>query len=200
MYQHITLAITGASGLPYSLRLLECLKQFPIKISLVLSQAAHVVATLESDLTLPAKPESLKQFLEKLYPEGPGELVVYGYQEWTAPIASGSGCADAMVVCPCTSGALAAMALGTSDNLLERAADVMLKERKPLLVVLRETPLSTIHLENAVKLSQAGAVIMPACPGFYQKPQTIEDLVDFMVARILDHLKLPHSLLPRWGS
>lgn len=200
MYKHITLAMTGASGLPYAFRLLECLKQHPIKISLVLSQAAHVVAALESDMTLPTKPDSLQAFFMERYPDGPGQLEVYGYQQWTAPIASGSGCADAMVVCPCTSGTMSAIAHGGCDNLLERAADVMLKERKPLLIVLRETPLSTIHLENALKLSQSGAVIMPACPGFYQHPQSIDDLVDFMVARILDHLKIPQTLLPRWGE
>ena len=105
-----------------------------------------------------------------------------------------------MVVCPCTTGSLAAIANGNSDNLMERAADVMLKEQRKLILVVRETPLSVIHLENMLKLARAGACILPANPGFYHQPQTIDDLVDFIVARILDHMQIEHGLLPRWGE
>ena len=117
-----------------------------------------------------------------------------------APMASGSNPGDAMAICPCTMGTLGAIANGLADNLIERAADVMLKERRPLVLVPRETPLSAIHLENMLKLARAGAVILPPAPGFYTHPQTVADLVDFVVARVLDHLAVPHALLPRWGD
>jgi 4-hydroxy-3-polyprenylbenzoate decarboxylase len=117
-----------------------------------------------------------------------------------APVASGSNPADAMAICPCTMGTLAAVACGLADNLIARAADVMLKERRPLVLVPRETPLSTIHLENMLKLAHAGAVILPPAPGFYYRPQTVADLVDFVVARTLDQLGVPHTLGPRWGD
>jgi len=124
---------------------------------------------------------------------------VFGREDWMAPVASGSNPADAMVVCPCSMGTLAAIAQGLADNLIERAADVMLKERRPLLLVPRETPLSTIHLENMLRLSRAGAVIIPPSPGFYTRPQSIDDIVDFIVARILDQLQVPNALTARWG-
>ena len=115
-------------------------------------------------------------------------------------VASGSNPADAMAVCPCSMGMLAAIAHGLADNLIERAADVMLKERRPLVLVPRETPLSVIHLDNMLKVAQAGAVILPPTPGFYTHPQTIADLVDFVVARVLDQLRVPHDLVARWGG
>ena len=117
-----------------------------------------------------------------------------------APVASGSNPADAMAICPCSMGTLGAIAHGLADNLIERAADVMLKERRPLVLVPRETPLSVIHLDNMSKLAHAGAVILPPSPGFYTHPQTIDDLVDFVVARVLDQLRVPHALVPRWGE
>ena len=117
-----------------------------------------------------------------------------------APIASGSNPADAMAICPCSMGTLGAIAHGLADNLIERAADVMLKERRPLVLVPRETPLSAIHLDNMLKLAQAGAVILPPAPGFYTHPRSVEDIVDFVVARILDQLRVPHDLVPRWGA
>ena len=199
-HKTITLAITGASGLPYTVRLLECLINAGKTVYVVMSQAASVVAALETELNLPGKIENLEAFLIDSFQAKPNQLRVFGNTQWTAPIASGSGAADAMVVCPCSSGALAAIANGISDNLLERAADVMLKERKQLILVHRETPVSEIHLENMLKLTRMGATILPASPGFYHKPQTINDLVDFVVARILDHLKVEHSLIPRWGE
>jgi len=127
-------------------------------------------------------------------------LTVFGREDWTAPIASGSHRAQHMVVCPCTTGSLAAIANGNSDNLMERAADVMLKEQRKLIMVVRETPLSIIHLDNMLKLAKAGATIMPANPGFYYQPESLQELVDFVVARILDHLSIEHELLPRWGE
>jgi len=128
-----------------------------------------------------------------------GQIEVFSREDWNAPIASGSSAADAMAICPCTVGTLGAIAAGLADNLIERAADVMLKERRPLVLVPRETPLSAIHLENMLKLARAGAVILPPTPGFYTKPQTVDDIVDFVVARVLDHLGVGHTLVPRWG-
>ena len=128
-----------------------------------------------------------------------GHLSVFGPDEWTAPVASGSGAPKQMVVCPCTMGTLSAIAMGASDNLLERAADVVIKERGSLILVPREMPYSSIHLENMLKLSRMGVTIIPASPGFYTKPQTVADLVDSVVGRILDHLGIEHRLLPRWG-
>jgi 4-hydroxy-3-polyprenylbenzoate decarboxylase len=125
---------------------------------------------------------------------------VYGEKEWFAPAASGSNPADAMVVCPCSMGSLAAMAHGLADNLIERAADVMLKEKHPLILVPRETPFSLIHLRNMTQLAESGATILPANPGFYHRPQSVNEVVDFIVARILDQLNIPHTLLPRWGE
>jgi flavin prenyltransferase len=127
-------------------------------------------------------------------------LRAFGREEWFAPVASGSNPPDAMVICPCTMGSLAAIAAGLADNLIERAADVMLKERRPLILVPRETPLSAIHLENMLKLARAGAVILPANPGFYHRPQDVGGVIDFIVARILDHLGVAHALMPRWGA
>jgi 4-hydroxy-3-polyprenylbenzoate decarboxylase len=129
-----------------------------------------------------------------------GQLRVYGREDWYAPVASGSNPADAMVVCPCSMGTLAAIASGMSDNLIERAADVMLKEQKQLILVPREAPFSTLHLENMLKLSRMNAVILPANPGFYHRPQSLEDIVDFIVARILDQLGVEHALMERWGE
>ena len=130
----------------------------------------------------------------------PEQLQVFAREDWNAPIASGTGAADAMVVCPCTMGALAAIAHGMSDNLIERAADVMLKEGRKLILVPRETPFSAIHLENMLKLSRMGAVILPPNPGFYHLPQSVGDMVDFIVAKILDQLGVEHRLVERWGS
>lgn len=197
--QRITLAFTGASGMPYGLRLLECLLQADRTVWLLISQAAHVVASHECDEILPAQPRAAQAQLSARYGAKPGQLQVFGREDWLAPVASGSNPADAMVVCPCSMGTLAAIAQGLADNLIERAADVMLKERRPLVLVPRETPLSTIHLENMLRLSRAGAVIVPPAPGFYTRPQSVTDMVDFVVARILDQLHVPNELTPRWG-
>jgi 4-hydroxy-3-polyprenylbenzoate decarboxylase len=124
----------------------------------------------------------------------------FGREEWFAPMASGSNPGDAMVICPCTMGTLAAVAAGLADSLIERAADVMLKEKRKLILVPRETPLSAIHLENMLRLDRAGALILPANPGFYHRPRSVEDVVDFVVARVLDHLGIAHTLVARWGE
>lgn len=199
-HKHIILAFTGASGAPYGLRLLEMLLQADCQVDLVFSKAAQMVFALETDLSLPSRPTELAAFFQQRYQVESGRLRVYGREDWLAPMASGSHTAKAMVVCPCTSGTLAAIAHGMSDNLIERAADVMIKEQRQLVLVPRETPFSAIHLENMASLARLGVCIMPANPGFYHKPQGINDLVDFVVARLLDHLHIEHDLLPRWGE
>ena len=196
----LTLALTGASGLAYGLRLLECLLAQGAHVRLLASQAAHVVAAQELRLTLPARPAEMENWLRERYPGQPGSLRVYGREDWFAPVASGSGASEAMVVCPCSMGTLAAIAQGLSDNLIERAADVTIKEGRKLILVPRETPFSALHLENMLKLSRLGAVILAANPGFYHHPQRIEDLIDFIVARILDQLGMQNELVPRWGE
>ena len=196
----VTVAFTGASGLPYGLRLLECLIAARARVFLLYSPAAQVVARQELELTLPTQPAAAAAYFAERYRAEPGQLTVFGREDWMSPVASGSNPADAMAVCPCSMGTLGALAAGLADNLIERAADVMLKERRTLVLVPRETPLSAIHLENMLKLSRAGAVILPPSPGFYGHPRTIEDLVDFVVARVLDQLGVEHSLGPRWGA
>jgi 4-hydroxy-3-polyprenylbenzoate decarboxylase len=196
----VTLAFTGASGMPYGMRLLECLLRSSTRVYLIYSQAAQIVARQEMNLSLPARASDAAEFLNDRYSPQEGQLRVFGREEWFAPVASGSNPADAMVICPCTMGTLAAVSTGLSDNLIERAADVMLKERRPLILVPRETPLSTIHLENMLRLSRAGATILPANPGFYHHPDSVDALVDFVVARVLDQLRIDHGLLSRWGE
>jgi 4-hydroxy-3-polyprenylbenzoate decarboxylase len=195
--KRVTLAWTGASGLRYGLRLLECLLVAGCRVDLLVSQAARIVARQELDLALPGDTAELVAFLQARYP---GDLHAHAEKEWFAPAASGSNPADAMVVCPCTMGSLAAIAHGLADNLIERAADVMLKEKRPLILVPRETPFSLIHLRNMTQLAEAGATILPANPGFYQRPESVDQVVDFVVARILDQLAVPHRLMARWGD
>lgn len=200
--ERITVALTGASGIQYGLRLIECLVASHVVVNVLLSKAALVVLAMEMDIDLSAKPTLQKTRLCRLFQieENSPLLYIFSDQEWTAPIASGSNISRAMVVCPCTTGTLASIAHGSSDNLIERAADVTLKERKDLILVVRETPFSEIHLKNMLTLSQAGALIMPANPGFYHRPTTVADLVDFMVARILDQLHIPQNLMRKWGE
>jgi len=196
----VTLAFTGASGLPYGMRLLECLLRSGAKVQLIYSQAAQIVTKQELDFTLPNRPQEAEQMLTERMGEFSGTLKVYGIQDWYAPMASGSNLGDAMVVCPCTVGTLGKIAGGISDDLICRAADVMLKEKRTLILVPREMPFSAIHLENMLKLSHAGAVIMPPNPGFYHHPQSVQDIVDFVVARILDHLGVAQQLVKKWGE
>jgi len=196
----IILALTGASGAPYALRLLQCLLEKQRPVYLLVSRAAQMVLQMESDLDIPARPAEMQAWLCEYYQVDSSLLTVFGREQWTAPIASGSHTAGHMVICPCTTGTLAAVANGNSDNLIERAADVMLKEQRKLIMVVREMPLSVIHLENMLRLARAGATIMPANPGFYYQPQSVSELVDFVVARILDHLEVEHTLVTRWGE
>jgi flavin prenyltransferase len=195
----IAVAITGASGVIYGLTLIEKLLQLGETVYLMISKAGLLVIAMETDLKLSHQTAQTEDFLNGYFGAKPGQLRVFGQEEWTAPVASGSNAPRAMVVCPCTSGTLAAIAHGLSQNLIERAADVVLKERRLLILVHRETPLSGIHLENMLTLTRVGAVILPANPGFYHAPKHINELVIFIVARILDQLRIEHSLLPRWG-
>lgn len=196
----ITVAFTGASGLPYGLRLVECLLAAGVQVQLLYSQVAQIVARQEMDLALPSRAAEAERLLAERFGPAPGQLKVYGREEWFAPPASGSNPPDAMVICPCTMGTLAAVAAGLSKDLIERAADVVLKEGRKLILVPRETPFSQIHLENMLRLARAGAVILPPNPGFYNRPQSVAELVDFVVARILDQLGVPHALVARWGG
>ncbi len=196
----IAIAITGASGSHYALRLIEQLVGRDRELWIMVSSAGQMVLRMEAGEEIPAAPREAAAWLTRRYQARPGQIRVFGRNDWTAPLASGSSPAAAMVVCPCTTGTLAAIASGQSLNLIDRAADVMLKERRKLILVVRETPFSAIHLKNMLHLAQAGAIVMPANPGFYHQPQSIADIIDFMVARILDHLDIPHDLMARWGE
>ena len=200
MPKTICLAFTGASGMPYGVRLLECLLAAGCRVQLLYSQVAQIVARQEMALELPARASEAQIFFRERFAALPGSLEVYGREEWFAPVASGSNPPDAMIVCPCTMGTLASIAQGMASNLIERAADVVLKEGRKLVLVPRETPFSMIHLENMLRLSRAGAVILPPNPGFYHHPESVGELVDFVVARILDQVAVPHSLMQRWGD
>lgn len=196
----ITVAITGASGAQYGLRLIECLVQANHQVFVMVSKAAHMVIATETEHKLPAQAAQLQETLSSLYNAKKGQIKVFGKEDWMAPVASGSGAPSQMVVCPCSTGSLSAIATGASNNLIERAADVALKERRKLILVPRETPYSEIHLDNMLKLTRMGAVIMPASPGFYHQPSSVDDLIDFMVARLLDHLGVEQNLVERWGN
>jgi flavin prenyltransferase len=196
----IALALTGASGLPYGLRLLECLLATDVRVWLLYSQAAQLVAKQELDIVLPTQPREAQRIFSERFNAKEGQLSVFGVQDWYAPLASGSNPPDAYVICPCSMGTLAKVAAGLADDLIARAADVVLKEGRKLVLVPRETPFSAIHLENMLRLSRAGAVILPPSPGFYHHPESVGDLVDFVVARILDQIGVQHSLVRPWGK
>lgn len=196
----ITLAITGASGAQYGFRLLQVLLDQGCEVHLLISAAARQVCALEMSLDFPKNDDALLNYVAKTLQYDTTHLHVHSEKQWVAPVASGSNAPDAMVICPCSSGTLSAVATGASDNLIERAADVMLKEQKKLIMVHRETPLSVIHLDHQLSLARLGVVIMPASPGFYHQPDSISDLIDFVVARILDHLAIEHQLMQRWGA
>lgn len=196
----VTLAITGASGVVYALRLLELLLAADKEVFVLVSKAARVVIGTETDLRLPAGTKTTEQSLREYVGHDKGTLIVCGLEQWTSPVASGSGAPTAMVVCPCSTGTLSAIANGASNNLIERAADVVLKEGRQLVLVPREAPLSAIHLENMLKLARLGVTILPAAPAFYQRPDSVEQLVDFVVARLLDQLGVEQELVPRWGE
>ncbi|KMT63896.1 flavin prenyltransferase UbiX [Catenovulum maritimum] len=195
----ITLALTGASGMPYALLLLKALVKADYKIHLLISSAAQVVLKTESHLSLPSRSDLAAEFLAKYTDAKPEQIICYGKDEWFSPVASGSSAPKTMVICPCSMGTVSAITHGASDNLIERAADVVIKEKGQLILLPREMPYSVIHLENLTKLAKLGVTVMPASPGFYHEPKTIDDLVGFVVARILDHLNIPQTLLEPWG-
>lgn len=191
----VVLAITGASGAPYAVRLLAALVTLRVPTWLVVSSHGFRLLATESDLP------DLAALRAHVGAEGFDSCVrVFDDSDRGAAPASGSARTRGMVVCPCSMGTVAAIAHGTSRSLVERAADVALKERRPLLLVPRETPLSLIHLENLAQVTRAGATVIPAAPGFYHRPASIAELVDFMVARVLDHLQLEHQVGRRWGA
>ena len=195
--RRIALAITGASGAIYGRRLLEeLLKRGEIETHLLISPSAKKVLSIEEgcDVNLDKFDPASLELSES------ANLVYHHYDNIAGPVASGSFQIEAMAIVPCSMGCVAAIAHGISDNLIERAADVMLKERRRLILVPRETPYSTIHLKNLLTLSELGAIVLPASPGFYGKPKSIGDMVDFVVARVLDHLKIEHDLAKRWGG
>jgi 4-hydroxy-3-polyprenylbenzoate decarboxylase len=183
----LVVGISGASGAPYAERLLMHLRALPASaapsVEIVLSRTAEQVWELECG----GSPRSLG-------------FPVYSGRDYLAPFASGSARYDAMVVLPASMSCIARIAHGISDDLLTRAADVMLKERRTLVLVPRETPLSSIHLENMLAVTRAGAIVLPAAPSFYTRPRTIEHALDTVLARVFDHLHVPHSLLGRWGD
>ena len=196
----IALAMTGASGAQYGLRLLQCLLGAGRPVHLMLSKPALVVIGSETDEQIPGRPAEIHRHFTERFGAAPGQLSVYGHEEWTACVASGSGAPGAMVVCPCSMATLSSIAVGASRSLIERAADVMLKERRTLILVPRETPFSAIHLRNMLMVTEAGGLILPANPGFYHQPRQVGDLVDYIVARVLDHLGIEQRLMPRWGE
>lgn len=191
----ILLAITGASGSIYGLRLLEELLRGGHKVTLVASESGLEVCRYETGVEL-SDSEAIKQ----LWNLPDANLTLRNVTDLWAPEASGSAAPDAMVIVPCSMGTVGRIAAGISGNLIERAADVMLKECRSLLLMPRETPFSTIHLENMLKLSRCGARIIPAMPGFYHRPQSMEDLVDFVVGKLLDQLGVEQQLFKRWGD
>jgi 4-hydroxy-3-polyprenylbenzoate decarboxylase len=164
-----------------------------------MSSAARVVFAAEEDLKIPAGADKASDWFRQYFDAKPDQVKVYGKEDWFSPVASGSSAPKQMVICPCSTGTLSAVAMGACDNLIERAADVVIKEKGQLILVPREMPLSTIHLENMLTLSKIGATIMPAAPGFYHQPKQLSDLVDFVVARVLDHLSISQSLMNPWG-
>ncbi len=197
--QTVIIAMTGASGAAYTLRLLECCLEAKIQIQFITSQPGQVVLGMETDLKLTGAPQKMRQQLADYFNADTSLISVFAKDQWTAPVASGSSVADAMVVCPCTMGSLASIAAGSGEKLIHRAADVVIKEQKKLILVPRETPFSSIHLENMLKLSNLGVVILPPNPGFYHGVTQVSDLIDFIVSRILDHLGINNNISPRWG-
>ncbi|MFP6776467.1 MAG: flavin prenyltransferase UbiX [PS1 clade bacterium] len=198
MPKPIAIAITGASGMPYVISLLSNLINTEKLIYVMISQAASTVIAMETELKIGNDTSTIEKNLTDYLNAKKGQIKVFSKNQWTAPVASGSNPPRAMVVCPCTMSTLSAIANGSADNLMHRAADVVIKEQKKLIIVPRETPYSAIHLENMLKLARLGVVIMDANPAFYQKPKNIDDMVNFVVARILDHLGVEHSLQAPW--
>jgi len=197
--EHIIVGITGASGAAYGLRLIEKLVAADVCVHLLLSDAARVVLKQECDIDLPKDQAGTVQSLAHALHVSPENLRSYGTLDWFSPVASGSSNIQKMVIVPCSMGTLASIAHGMSNHLLERAADVMLKERKKLILVPRETPLSAIHLEHMLKLARLGVDMIPAMPGFYHRPTTLDEVIDFIVTRVMDHLNVENKTAQRWG-
>jgi 4-hydroxy-3-polyprenylbenzoate decarboxylase len=191
----VIVAITGASGAPYAVRLLEALLAAERGVQLIVS--SHGLRLLQTEMDIGSAAALRERVGASRWDR---RVTVFDDNDRGASPASGSALNAGMVICPCSMGTLSAIAVGASRSLVERAADVALKERRPLLLVPRETPLSTIHLENMLRVTRAGAIVMPASPGFYHRPASVDDLVNFIVARVLDHLGVAHRLVPRWGS
>jgi flavin prenyltransferase len=194
----IIIGITGASGSVYAVRLIQALLAGHVEIHLIISDLGTQVLAHELKIAR----DDVPGIFARMHEEGKagGEVIMHWNHDMFAPVASGSFQAEAMVVIPCSMKTLSAVANGYTDNLLERSADVTLKERRPLILVTRESPLSRVHITNMLKAHEAGAVIMPASPGFYHHPETIDDLVESLVARIMDHLKIEHPNPLRWGT
>ncbi|HSJ09701.1 MAG TPA: flavin prenyltransferase UbiX [Longimicrobiales bacterium] len=188
----VTLAMTGASGAPYAVRLLRALNDAAVPVHLIISKTGWRLLQEELDIDGEGALRAVTGDWSR--------VVRYADDDRGATPASGSAPSRGMVVCPCSMGTLASIAQGTTRSLIERAADVVLKERRTLVLVPRETPYSRIHLENMLRVTDAGAVVLPASPGFYHRPQTMDDLFDFIVGRVLAHLGVPHSIGPRWQS
>jgi len=195
----ITFAMTGASGAIYGLNLLKHLVKHYQQVHLLISDAARIVLATETGLKLPESPSKIQLAMTEYCGCDTSRIEVYAKENWYSPVASGSAAPKQMVICPASMGCISAIAVGASNNLLERAADVVLKEKGQLLLLPREMPFSTIHLRNLLSLSEAGATVMPACPGFYTEPETIEDLADFVSARILNHLGIENEVVKAWG-
>lgn len=228
MKRKFIVAITGASGAAYAVRLLDVLCAAGCDVHLVISPAAALVIKQELGVEVDLEDhKSARLLLDRIrrgegenldrvrqitgiasrssravpvLPEGPGEVYYHHHADLMAPIASGSFLTDGMVICPCSGGTLSSVVHGISGNLIHRAAEVQLKERRPLILVPRETPLSATQLANMLAAAQAGAVILPAMPGFYHGVTTLQDLIDFVVARICDQLRVENVLIHRWGQ
>ena len=198
MTRPFVMAITGASGAVYAVRLLECLLRADHTVHVTVSPSG--AAVFQQELNIALNLHEIKR--ELLVPADclGGAIISHHYQDFFAPIASGSFLTAGMVICPCSGSTLSGIAHGASGNLIQRAADVHLKERRPLVVVPRETPLSSIQLENMKRLADAGGILLPAMPGWYHGVRTLQDLIDFVVARILDQLGVEHQLMRRWGE
>jgi len=196
----VFLAITGASGSIYGLRLLAELCRQGVRVTVCFSPSGALVCREETGLDLSGDLAAASDRLHAYLGLAAGTVALAASDDLFCCCASGSAAPDAMVVAPCSMGTLARIAAGISGNLIERSADVMLKERRPLLLVPRETPLSAIHLENMLRLSRAGACLIPAMPAFYHQPRTMDDLVAFVVGKVLDQLGIRHELFKRWGQ
>ncbi|UFJ42784.1 UbiX family flavin prenyltransferase [Brevibacillus humidisoli] len=195
--KRIAVGITGASGAIYGVRFVQEVLKAGHKVHLMITEAGWQVFRDELDWYSDDREQLLQDRLQQQFP---GSLHYWTMRDFSSPVASGSAKSDGMIIIPCSMGTLSGIANGASGNLLERAADVVLKEGRQLVLVPRETPLNAIHLENMLKLNRMGAKIMPAMPGYYHKPQTLDDLVHFIVGKALDAFDIPHTLFTRWGS